>query len=609
MLGGGIGGNSGSINLSGFTGNGGDGSGGNGGSITLMGGFDSAHAGSINLNGGSGGSDNHGGSIISTGDNENRGGTLDMSAGYERDGGSISTLGGGAINTSERGGSINTSNEGGSIDTRVKGSIQLGYNNQRTTLNGSASGANRTITLPNADGTLALESFARDTAIDALYEYAGVDTGYIITNIKFRQTLSNPIWQPQTSPVTAEFNRDATTAKNNPLASFTKVFPGGYSMFWRGSELGVGYPPDSEGTGAEPMLIVSHARLVAELERNINVQNSGRTIFATYTGTGFGGVWTATDYNDYYPLPQYTYCEVTWIKTTAKTNFTTGRLVLGNTDRTTTIQASSTATRTITLPNATGTIALQNSFTIAVPNVDIGKTASSSPLGWSQQVTIPTNIAELTGGLPCILDSVAIRITNRLGTGQLHTSTTYVGGLRVGSQSGLALTTVNGVGSYGADDYFTTTITGTRPWVGGYTKAYTSGGTFGRSLYNGGAIFLNNAVNGGTFRTAYWETPLTEAMDATQTTLLQNYYTSGAPSYEGSYLKIDDEVVLITSWPSANGARPSILRAQLGTTATTHAVASSTLGSGAGATITTNLGSALGGGILATVYLNFIRVG
>jgi hypothetical protein len=271
----------------------------------------------------------------------------------------------------------------------------------------------------------------------------------------------------------------------------------------------------------------------------------------------------------------------------------------------TTIQSALTSADpnvTLTLPKQSGTIALRSdspNFTIAVPNVDIGKTVVSNPLGWSQQVTIPTNIAELTGGLPCVLDSVAIRITNRLGTGQIHASTTVAGGLRVGSQSVLALTPVSGVNTYNADNYFSTLQTGTRPWTGGYTKAFTSGGTFGRSLYTGGNLFINSPIVSGSFRTAYWDATLTEAMDATQTNLAQTILTAGAPSYEGTYLKIDNEVVLITSWLSGTGSRPTILRAQLGTTATTHAV---------GAPITTNLGSALGGGVLATVYLNFIRV-
>jgi hypothetical protein len=56
------------------------------------------------------------------------------------------------------GGYINTSNGGGAIDTRATGSIQLGFTGTRTTLKGSASGSNKTITLPNATGTIALTS-------------------------------------------------------------------------------------------------------------------------------------------------------------------------------------------------------------------------------------------------------------------------------------------------------------------------------------------------------------------------------------------------------------------------------------------------------------------
>ena len=69
---------------------------------------------------------------------------------------------GGNINTSAgqggSGGSINTSNGGGSINTRGTGFIELGVTGTRTTLNGSASGTDKTITLPNATGTIALTS-------------------------------------------------------------------------------------------------------------------------------------------------------------------------------------------------------------------------------------------------------------------------------------------------------------------------------------------------------------------------------------------------------------------------------------------------------------------
>lgn len=107
------------------------------------------------------------------------GGSINTSAGgsinTSNEGGSINTSGsssgnnGGSINTSGGdegvGGSINTSNGGGSISTRGTGSIELGAEGQRTTLVGSASGSNKTITLPNATGTLVLASQAIAFAI------------------------------------------------------------------------------------------------------------------------------------------------------------------------------------------------------------------------------------------------------------------------------------------------------------------------------------------------------------------------------------------------------------------------------------------------------------
>lgn len=144
-LDGGVGGNAGSINTSGGIGI--DGRGGNGGSILLVGGSDTADAGSINLSGGE--SVGNGGSIISTGNEDNyNGGTLNMSAGDSGHGGSISLENkGGSINLSGHGGSsggsitlrgdddgnggtINGSNNGGSIEFRgnsgrTGGSINL----------------------------------------------------------------------------------------------------------------------------------------------------------------------------------------------------------------------------------------------------------------------------------------------------------------------------------------------------------------------------------------------------------------------------------------------------------------------------------------------------
>jgi hypothetical protein len=130
--------------------------GGNGGTLNLSGGnategYHGDNGGSINLSAG-------GGSINSTGfvyvDPETynviyrTGGSINLSSDEKGSGGSI--------NTSNGGGSINTLNGGGSIETRGTGSIQLGVTGTRTTLHGSASGSDKTITLPNETGVIAL---------------------------------------------------------------------------------------------------------------------------------------------------------------------------------------------------------------------------------------------------------------------------------------------------------------------------------------------------------------------------------------------------------------------------------------------------------------------
>ena len=240
---------------------------------------------------------------------------------------------------------------------------------------------------------------------------------------------------------------------------------------------------------------------------------------------------------------------------------------------------------------------LNRVFTITVDNVDLGRTLASNPLGWSHQVTVPPNIATLIGGAPCVLDSIAWQFTNRLGTGQLFSSTSFAPQFRIGSQNQLGtLTPVNGVGSYNIDNYASSVGIGTRPWVGNIqrTQINTSSGTYGKSLYTGGDLWINSTTAGVTYSTI----SLTANMDATQTTLPQGSF-SGASTFEGTYFRIDNEVVLITSWTSSNGSTPVIARAQLGTTAAAHL---------SGAVATTNIGIENGGGIRAKIFLTFVRL-
>jgi hypothetical protein len=116
----------------------------------------------------------------------NNGGDIDTHGTVTGDtfsGGSISTYG-----DSDDGGNINTSNGGGSIDTRGTGSIELGVSATRTTLVGSASGSDKTVTLPNATGTVALTEQASD------YEVTDATKGVILkspNNSRWRITIDN----------------------------------------------------------------------------------------------------------------------------------------------------------------------------------------------------------------------------------------------------------------------------------------------------------------------------------------------------------------------------------------------------------------------------------
>jgi len=172
LLGGGVGGNAGSINTSGGIGT--DGRGGNGGSILLVGGTDTADAGSINLSGGE--AVGNGGSIISTGSGDFNGGTLNLSAGLDGHGGSISIENkGGSLNLSGNesltggsitlmgdedgnGGTIIGSNNGGSIQfsgTRLRtgGSINLNAGNKvGSSPNQGLGGAGGKLELKGASG-------------------------------------------------------------------------------------------------------------------------------------------------------------------------------------------------------------------------------------------------------------------------------------------------------------------------------------------------------------------------------------------------------------------------------------------------------------------------
>lgn len=156
-----------SITASNFVGAVGAGTGGTGGILNLNGGdglsgFAGGNGGSISLRGGDGDGSAVGGAAglifgrggVAVGGNAGAAaGTLNLSASNEFAGGSINLRAG----ASAAGGSITANNGGGSIDLTGTGSIQFGVAATRTTLSGTGTSA-RAISLPDADGTLALTS-------------------------------------------------------------------------------------------------------------------------------------------------------------------------------------------------------------------------------------------------------------------------------------------------------------------------------------------------------------------------------------------------------------------------------------------------------------------
>jgi hypothetical protein len=179
------------------------------------------------------------------------GGYISTIAGPLSNGGYIDTRGGGGadghggyINTSGvaefRGGYINTSGGGGNINTRGQGFIELGEaagDGLQTRLVGSCTGAIKTITLPNATGTVALTSdFAAPPAIGNTTRNSGAFTTLNATNGTV--TASAPVldlaqtWNNSAVAFTG-FRINVTNTGNAPVTSLIADWQvGGISMFY-----------------------------------------------------------------------------------------------------------------------------------------------------------------------------------------------------------------------------------------------------------------------------------------------------------------------------------------------------------------------------------------
>ena len=79
---------------------------------------------------------------------------------------------GGSIDTGGYGGNIYTRDGGGSISTEGTGSIELGVTGTRTTFRGNAAASDKTIDLPNLQGTVVVTATTSATATHALFAQA-----------------------------------------------------------------------------------------------------------------------------------------------------------------------------------------------------------------------------------------------------------------------------------------------------------------------------------------------------------------------------------------------------------------------------------------------------
>ena len=256
-----------------------------------------------------------------------------------------------------------------------------------------------------------------------------------------------------------------------------------------------------------------------------------------------------------------------------------GSIELGITGTRTTLVGSASGTnKTITLPNATGTIALSTpllNFDLYATGVDIGRSTA-----WSQQMTIPSDILELLNGSPAIVTDIACIITNRSGTGNLFFTPP-------------SFQLVSG-GTSPTDFSYTNSLSiGVKPQIGNYSRTSNgvgSGNSDGKYTYGGGTLFIQSST-----LPVYLSTALTSAMTISQTTMAMGSVAGSGFSSSNTYVKIDNEIVLITA--NGTGFAPTIVRGQLGTTPATHVV---------GSTVSANIGSA-GGGLLAKICYTFKR--
>ena len=348
-----------------------------------------------------GGPSYSGGYISTAGGLTSVGGNINTSGSGAVAGGNINTSGGGNINTSNgggnistfsSGGSINTSGGGGAIDTTGTGSIELGITGTRTTFTGAASGTNKSIALPNLSGTVVVTAATSATATQALFAqatgfpaYRAIATGDLpsissgITGIlpganggtgvaNTSKTITLGASLTTTGAGAATFALGAGTQTYTfPTATATLVSLAGTETLTNKTLTTPVILQINDATGNETLKLASIASAVNEVTIENAATGSAVHISATGGDASVGLHLAGKGPSGYVNVQDS-------VDATKRILFNASG---GTTGTRTMLSSTQTIDRTITLPDAAGTVVLNTSGNLAAPGAIGGTTAST----------------------------------------------------------------------------------------------------------------------------------------------------------------------------------------------------------------------------------------
>ena len=355
-------------------------------------------------------------------------GTIDISGDISLSGGSINTscisgnFAGGSINTSSDqalGGSINTSEGGGSITTNGNGSIGLGIVANRTYLVSTAGNNEKTATFPNVTGTVVVAATsATDTQALFATATAGAPAYRAIATADIATALETPGAIGGTTASTGAFTtisgRSTLTLGVNTVAGGSLVLRGLASGSATISTSSAGVLALPSGTTATSMALTTPVILqindatgnetlklasIASAVNEVTIENAatGSAVHISATGGDASvGLHLAGKGPSGYVNVQDSIDATKRILFNASGGTTSTRTMLSSTQ---------TIDRTITLPDAAGTVVLNTSGNLAAPGAIGGTTASTGAFttltssNTTDSTTTATGAIQTLGGL------------------------------------------------------------------------------------------------------------------------------------------------------------------------------------------------------------------